>query len=76
MTDLHAVLTRMGYREVCTAETGEWTPTAAEGAPFDGETTETLHVLVWKRKPTAVLRDPETGETVGTARQSCTLEIP
>ena len=71
MTDLLDVLRHMDYHEVRTAETGEWTPTAETNGQLDGETTDTLHVLVWSDSPTAVLRDPETGETVAEARRSC-----
>jgi len=73
VTDLLDVLRHMGYHEVRTAETGEWTPTAETNGQLDGETTDTLHVLVWSDSPTAVLQDTETGETVAEARLSCSV---
>ncbi len=69
MTDLVAVLEEIGCREVRSA-TGDWTA-VSEASAFEGETTDTVHVLVWSEKPVAVLQDPETGEQVGEARQSC-----
>jgi len=76
VTDLHEVLAHLGYREIRTADGGAWTPTTAECAPFEGETTETVRVLVWSGDPVAVLRDPETGETVAEARKSCSVGTP
>jgi hypothetical protein len=69
MTDLVAVLEEVGCGEVRTA-TGDWTA-VSEAAALEGETTETVHVLVWSSDPVAVLQDPETGEQIGEARQSC-----
>ncbi|MCS3632707.1 hypothetical protein GGP55_003329 [Salinibacter ruber] len=55
MTDLVAVLEEIGCREVRTA-TGDWTA-VSEASAFEGETTDTVHVLVWSEKPVAVLQD-------------------
>ena len=74
MTDLLDVLKHMGFLEVRTAaDARSWTPTAETGGQLDGETTDSVHVIVWKRKATAELRDSDTGERVGEARQSCPI---
>jgi hypothetical protein len=65
------VLEHLGYHEIRGAGESDWRPTEAVNGRYG--TTDETHVLVWKRKATAALRDAETGERVATARASCPL---
>jgi hypothetical protein len=76
MKDVLDILEHLGYRELRpegkAPGAGDWRPIEDVNGRFG--TTDETHVISRKRKATARLVDPGTGQLVATARKSCPLE--